>query len=70
MSKAVKMIVALFVVVLSLGYFLPAMVAWTNGRANTSAIFALNLLLGWTLIGWVVALVWAMTNAPAQNAVV
>ena len=66
MSKAGKMIVALFVVLVSFGYFLPAMVAWTNGRRNTSAIFALNLFLGWTLIGWVVALVWAMTTAPAQ----
>ena len=26
------------------------------------AIFALDLLFGWTLIGWVVALVWSLTN--------
>lgn len=60
MSKAIKLIAALVIVIISLGYFLPAMIAWTNGRRNTSAIFALNFFLGWTLIGWVVALVWSL----------
>ena len=60
MSKAIKLVVALFIVIISFGYFLPAMIAWTNGRRNTSAIFALNFFLGWTLIGWVAALVWSL----------
>ena len=38
-------------------YFIPAYVGRKNRNAN--AIFLLNLFLGWTLIGWVVALVWA-----------
>jgi hypothetical protein len=47
-------------------YFLPTIAA--RRKANFGAIFALNLLLGWTLIGWVVALVWAMTvdNPPVH----
>ncbi len=46
-------------------YFLPTVVA--SGKRNVGAIFILNLLLGWTLIGWVAALVWAFTNdARAQ----
>jgi len=40
-------------------YFLPTIVAW-NRRNHAAAIFALNLFLGWTLIGWVVALVMAL----------
>lgn len=48
-------------------YFLPFVIAMMRGRPNTGAIFVLNLLLGWTLVGWVVALVWAMsTNETAQ----
>jgi hypothetical protein len=43
-------------------YFLPAFVAaWTKHR-NVTAIFLINLFLGWTLIGWVVALVWAVSK--------
>jgi hypothetical protein len=46
-------------------YLLPTIVAATSSKRNTGAIFALNLLLGWTLIGWVAALVWAlMHEAP------
>jgi hypothetical protein len=45
---------------LSLFYFLPLAIAFNKKRANTGAIFALNLFLGWSLIGWVVALVWAL----------
>jgi hypothetical protein len=40
-------------------YFLPTIVAARHH--NSSAIFILNLLLGWTFIGWVIALVWACT---------
>ena len=43
-------------------YFLPALVAKSGRHPNSTAIFALNLLLGWTFIGWVVALVWALTG--------
>ena len=40
-------------------YFLPTTVALNAMNRQTLAIFVLNLFLGWTLIGWVVALVWA-----------
>ena len=49
-------------VVLALGliaYFVPAIVALTRRHHNTAAISVLNLFLGWTLIGWVISLVWA-----------
>jgi Superinfection immunity protein len=42
-------------------YFLPSLVALSRGHENRVAIFALNLLAGWTFIGWVAALVWALT---------
>lgn len=43
-------------------YFLPAVVANLKGKKNSSAILVLNLLLGWTGIGWVIALVWSATK--------
>ena len=41
-------------------YFLPTVIATSNKHKNAAAIFVVNLLLGWSLIGWVVALAWAV----------
>jgi uncharacterized membrane protein YhaH (DUF805 family) len=49
-------------------YFFPALLAAIRRHHNQNAIAMLNLLLGWTVIGWVVALVWACTN-PYQKGV-
>jgi hypothetical protein len=43
-------------------YFAPAIIADHRGHQNTRAIFVLNLFAGWTVIAWVVALVWAFTK--------
>jgi hypothetical protein len=40
-------------------YFLPFMIANSRRHHNQGGIFILNLLLGWTAIGWVIALVMA-----------
>jgi hypothetical protein len=40
-------------------YFIPAIAAHERKHENSTAILITNLLLGWTLIGWVVALIWA-----------
>jgi len=47
-------------------YFLPTIIG--RHKANAGAIFILNLLLGWTVIGWVVALVWALSGEARQIA--
>jgi hypothetical protein len=46
-------------------YFLPTIVA--GRHHNSGAIFVLNLLLGWTFVGWVIALVWAFTKPGDRN---
>lgn len=38
-------------------YFLPAFLG--RNKKNSQAILVLNLLLGWTGLGWVVCIVWA-----------
>lgn len=48
-----------FIIVCGILYFLPMIVAMLRGKANAGAIAVLNFFLGWTLIGWVVALTWA-----------
>ena len=41
-------------------YLLPTIVALFCRNKNTLGVFLLNLLLGWTFIAWVIALVWAV----------
>ena len=53
---------AILLVILIAAYFIPTIVAYSRGHRNASAITVLNLLLGWTLIGWVAALVWSLTS--------
>lgn len=50
------------VIVLVLVYFLPSIVAYSRAHKNKVAIFFLNLLAGWTFIGWVAAFVWSVAN--------
>jgi hypothetical protein len=47
-------------------YFLPTIIAWMRAHYNRIAILTLNLLLGWTVVGWIVSLVWSFTNPPPR----
>ena len=48
-------------------YMLPWAIAVTRGKANKWSTFAVNLLLGWTLIGWIAALVMSLTAHRAVS---
>ena len=43
-------------------YFIPSMVG--RHKTDAVAIFVFNFFLGWTFLGWVLALVWACTKDP------
>jgi Superinfection immunity protein len=61
-------IATIIVIIITLGlYFVPTMIA-ADRKNHTGAIFALNLFLGWTLIGWVAALVLALWNDGREEA--
>jgi hypothetical protein len=49
----------LFGVVLLAAYFLPLLIATKRNHHQTGAIAVINILLGWTFIGWVIALAMA-----------
>ena len=48
-------------------YFAPCIIACLKWHRQRVPIFLLNLLLGWTFIGWVAALVWAFLKPPPSN---
>ena len=43
-------------------YFLPTIIACVRSSRSTTGIVLLNIFLGWTGIGWVVALIWSLTG--------
>jgi len=47
--------------------FIPSFVAFTRGHPNAIPIFLVNLLLGLTGIGWIIALVWSFTAIPQSG---
>jgi Superinfection immunity protein/Protein of unknown function (DUF2510) len=48
--------------VFTFGYFLPWAIAATRNKSNTLAIGVLNFFVGWTIIGWIAALVMACSH--------
>jgi hypothetical protein len=58
-------------VLLALGviaYLLPAVIAVKRGHRNAGPVILIDLLLGWTVIGWIVALVWSCTDNVQRRA--
>src|SRR5260221_864908 len=47
-------------------YFAPALVAFFRRQQNRRFILALNFLLGWTIVGWIICLAWA-AHAPSAE---
>jgi hypothetical protein len=56
---------ALLIVVIGL-YLIPTIVAIVRKVPNTGSVVVINLLLGWSLIGWVVALAMAVRTVPPK----
>lgn len=55
---AIKILLAIIGLIF---YFLPAMIAFNNNHPRAKLIFVLNIFFGWTLIGWIVLLIWAFS---------
>ena len=58
----IYMTAVIFMILVVGFYFIPTIVAYSNKKKNASAIMLLNLLLGWSIFGWIVALIWATTK--------
>jgi len=47
-------------------YFLPTIIAAARRAKNLVVILLVNIFAGWTGVGWIVALVWSLVDAPAK----
>ena len=69
-SSTAHLVFAWLAAVLSAGYMLPWAIGATRNRTNCAATALVNFFFGWTVIGWVIALVMACGSEPAQPVVV
>ncbi len=52
-----------------LAYFFPTIAASRYRHPRQPEILFLNILLGWTVVGWVVALQWALQESKRSGSV-
>ncbi|MCZ6556378.1 MAG: superinfection immunity protein [SAR324 cluster bacterium] len=57
----------IFLVGAALIYFVPAMIAWFRQHQSFAAVLMLNALLGWTVVGWIAILLWALSGPGAAE---
>lgn len=67
-AAAGMMVAIIIILVLALLYFVPTAVAQYRKASNTTTVFLVNLLLGWTAIGWIVALILAFAGDSGEQA--
>ncbi|HKW61203.1 MAG TPA: superinfection immunity protein [Candidatus Acidoferrum sp.] len=59
-----------FLVLMALLYFLPTVIAVVFRQGpDTTGIFLVNFFLGWTIVGWWVALIWALASNGTSHEV-
>lgn len=51
-------------------YWLPTIIAVVRRTPSALGVAAINFFLGWTVIGWIVALVIALAAYPAERVVI
>jgi len=60
--------VGAFIIFLILCYFIPTVIALLRKHKDAPAIAAINILLGWSFIGWFVSFIWALSDPRGRNA--
>lgn len=43
-------------------YLLPSIIAAVRKHNNSNAICLTNIVFGWTILGWVIPLIWSVTD--------
>lgn len=54
--------VQLLIIVFAIIYFLPSILAYNYGHENAQNIALINIFLGWSVIGWLIALIWVFSK--------
>jgi len=49
-------------------YVLPTLVAWGRKHRSAPAITFVNIVLGWSGLGWLIAMIWSLTGNVREDA--
>ena len=58
--------IGLFLMILFIPYWTPTIIAFVRKHPSRGGILALNFFFGWTFVGWVVSLAWALSDNSAR----
>ncbi len=56
----------LLLMILFIPYWIPTIIAFVRTHPSRNGILALNFFFGWTFVGWVVSLAWALSDNSAR----
>jgi S1-C subfamily serine protease len=59
-SSGTNFLWVLIIIVLAGAYFIPTIVAWKKRHENAVAVTLVNVFLGWSVIAWIITLIWAL----------
>ncbi|CAD6547221.1 hypothetical protein LMG28727_04674 [Paraburkholderia kirstenboschensis] len=63
-----KIVVQIIAVIIALAlYFLPAILADRRKRVDVLTLALFNACVGWTVLGWLLALYWSLQPNPPKN---
>ncbi len=48
-------------------YFIPLIIAFARKHSDSVPIMFLNIFLGWTYVGWLISLLWALNGGVNNN---
>ena len=57
-----EIFLVIFILLLCALYLLPTFIAFSRDHRNRWIIFIVNIVFGATVLGWLIALVWAMNK--------
>ena len=59
-------LITIGVIAVVVAYFIPTIIATQRKVPSSGSVVVVNFFLGWTVIGWIVALAMASRSAPAR----
>jgi hypothetical protein len=59
-----------FILFLFVMYWLPTLIAIVRQTPSALGVAMLNFFLGWTVVGWILALVWALAANTGPHVIV